>query len=81
MDDALRVILTAILRPATVPNSTMSSLVVFPSTTNAFSSYRPSVRAHVDFIKPGSGSQHSTGRIVKLELPCEFPSRSRMSLR
>ncbi|OXM77936.1 ubiquitin-protein ligase [Cryptococcus neoformans Bt63] len=47
----------------------MSSLVVFPSTTNAFSSYRPSVRAHVDFIKPGSGSQHSTGRIVKLELP------------
>ncbi|KAE8541615.1 hypothetical protein D1P53_001784 [Cryptococcus gattii VGV] len=54
----------------------MPSLVVYPSATNAFSSYRPSVRAHVDFIIPGSGSQRSTGRIVKLELPSLVQSQA-----
>ncbi|WVN90037.1 uncharacterized protein L203_105270 [Cryptococcus depauperatus CBS 7841] len=45
----------------------MSPILIYPSTTDAFSDYRPSSNAHTDILQSES-RQHSTRRNVRLQL-------------
>lgn len=48
------------------PSSTMASLVMFPSRTDAFKNYRPSSNAHTDILT--SSSRASAGKVVTLNV-------------
>lgn len=46
----------------------MTSLVILPRSSDAFSAYKPSKNAHIDILAPQAKDKGASGKVLRLDL-------------